>query len=156
MTKKNRKTVEQIADERTVELKARAHDVEKRIEVVVGKGGHYVVAVPGLDGASADIIFGPLEGTEAAELARDEVIDVVVEHGSYWEASEVPNSHWNEIGRVLKFLRDFAESEGMTLKIENSHFANDDPLKCLANRLVKIQPWARPVGYDPHDLDFPF
>ena len=136
MTKKNRKTVEQIADERTVELKARAHDVEKRIEVVVGKGGHYVVAVPGLDGASADIIFGPLEGTEAAELARDEVIDVVVEHGSYWEASEVPNSHWNEIGRVLKFLRDFAESEGMTLKIENSHLENDDPLKCLGSGLI--------------------
>ena len=103
-----------------------------------------------------DIIFGPLECAEAAEVARDGVINVVAEHGSYWEPSEVPNKHWNEIGRVLKFLRNLASREDMTFATENPRVSGD-PLKCLAETLAGSKPWAQPAhDYEPHHAEIPF
>jgi len=148
---------------------AAAHDlkrkqqIEKAITVVSGPGGWYVVEVPGRrktgeggsfgePGDPVDIIYGPLESVEAAEFARKDVVLCMVDEGSRYGPSEVPDAVWNVRGRILRFLRNHAEKspEGLAVALEEATpWGEDLPVGILD----RIAMWH---GNDGEEIEFPF
>ncbi len=149
-----KKTTKQTMAERTEQLMDRRRQIKKQIKIVIGPGGHYIVAIPGLNGAPCDVLYDSLQCIEAAEIALDSVLGRLHETGQPYGPREDPVANWNQAGRVLRFLRDYYEAEDLTPPGGPVCADSCDASMGLAQVLVDQRPWEPPYNGNPDDIPF--